>query len=82
MKVYTGGDVIVNKLEIGDIIYECEYGLTIKSMVITVPERSREGQWTWKAERCDNKNIIDYLVTEGFSHYAPKLYFYEAYGRG
>lgn len=75
---HTKGDVIVEDIKIGDIHYEYGYGVGIKVEVISLPVKEGD-QWTWQAKQVSNGRIIDYLVTEGFSHYAPNLYTYEAY---
>lgn len=52
--ILTKGDVIVNKIKIGDIHYEFEYGFGIKTKVLTLPVNDGTGFWTWSAE---NVNI-------------------------
>ena len=76
---YTKGNVIVENIKIGDIHYEYEMGLGIKCEVITQPERSDEGYWSWKSKNLNTGVEIDYGVTEKFAHYGPNLYDYEAY---
>lgn len=78
-KVYTRGNVLVNEIQIGDIHYEFDYGVGIKCEVLSKPVRNEEGQWTWKSKNIVSGGIIDYLVTEGYTHYSPNLYDYEAY---
>lgn len=73
-KVYTKGDVIVNELEVGDVIYEIEYGHAIRSVVQTKPSRDEDGYWTWKGLVEETGEIIDYGVNEQYPHYAPNLY--------
>jgi hypothetical protein len=84
MKPATKGGVILEEIKIGDIHYEFEYGCGIKCEVITRPERVVSGeyaQWKWKSKNLNNPDhIIDYMVTEGLSHYGPNLYDHEAYG--
>lgn len=81
---HTKGNVIVENIKIGDIHYEFEYGVGIKSKVITLPVREEnsdgEGYWTWQSEQISNGNIINYGVNEKYAHYSPNLYDYEAYG--
>ena len=82
-QILTRGNVVVNNLKVGDIIYEFEHGLMVKSKVKTAPKET-EGYWGWESVKLDENNqetdeIIDYGVREGFSHYAPNLYDYEAY---
>lgn len=78
-KTLTKGNVIVEDIKIGDIHYEFEYGMGIKSEVVTLPVRDEKGYWTWKSKNLNSDNIIDYGVTEGMSHYSANLYDYEAY---
>ena len=80
--IYTRGNVIVDNIKIGDIHYEYEYGMCIKSKVISLPVRDKDGLWEWKSEmiRYDGiVKIINYAVNEKYSHYGPNLYDYEAY---
>lgn len=77
--VLTKGNVIVNKLQIDDIIYEFQWNFCIKSKVITLPQRDSQGYWTWKCETLSNGKIIDYGVSEEHPHYAPNIYDFEAY---
>lgn len=79
MTVKTGGEVLVEDIEIGDIHYECEYGKNLQVMVLTEPVRNGKGQWSWKSEDCKTEKEIEYLVTEGASHYGPKLYYKPQY---
>ena len=77
-KATTKGGVILEDIKTGDILYEFEYGTCIKTEVITEPERSEDGQWTWKGFS-EGAGEINYLVTEGLTHYGPNLYDYMAY---
>lgn len=69
---YTGGDVIVEEIKVGDKHIETEWGMKINVEVISLPQLDGE-QWTWQSKTEDGE-IVDYLVTVGMSHYAPKLY--------
>lgn len=69
----------IPNLKVGDVIYECEYATNIEVRLLTAPVeagKSYEGrrQWQWKAENTQNGQVIDYLLTEGLSHYGPRLY--------
>jgi len=68
---------IVN-LNIGDIIYECQYGENIEVRLTSNPVESPgfddHKQWSWTAENTQNGEVINYLVTENLSHYGPRLY--------
>lgn len=78
----------VKDLKVGDIIYECEYGTNIEVRVLSTPGRSQatehldyRTQWSWKAENTQTGEVIDYLLTEGLSHYGPRLYRQPQYAR-
>jgi hypothetical protein len=64
--------------KIGDVFYECEAGINIEARVTEPPVEGAgfEGkrQWRWKAVNTQNGQEIDYLITEGLSHYGPRLY--------
>lgn len=75
----TKGNVIVENIKIGDIHYEYDMGLGIKCEVTTLPIRSEDGYWTWESINLTSGGKINYGVREGFTHYAPNLYDFEAY---
>lgn len=79
IKTHTKGNVIVEDIKIGDIHYEYDLGLGIKVEVISLPVRSEDGYWAWKSKQISTGREIEYGVREGFSHYAPNLYDYQAY---
>lgn len=68
------------ELKVGDIIFECEGGLNIKTKVLTVPiaSKQKDGEerrtLKWDAENTEDKTPISYFVTEGYMHYGPRLY--------
>jgi hypothetical protein len=69
----------LKNLKIGDIFKECEYGYCIECRVLTVPKENKmttenRNQLKWKAQEISTLEEIDYLVTEGLAHYAPKIY--------
>ncbi|UDF29319.1 UNVERIFIED_ORG: hypothetical protein LHK14_17670 [Roseateles sp. XES5] len=68
----------IEHLAVGDIIYECEMFMNAEVRVTEVPTCTvtDEGwkQWRWKAENTQDGSIVDYLLTEGLSHYGPRLY--------
>ena len=78
-KIYTRGNIIVEDIKVGDIHYEYEWGLGIKSKVISLPMRNNDGLWTWQSKNVTDDTIIDYAIHEDYAHYGPKLYDYEAY---
>jgi hypothetical protein len=79
MKTYTKGSVIVEEIKVGDIHYEYEYGMGIKSEVMTLPILNESGQYEWKSRNVNTDKVIDYLVDPKYSHYSVNLYDYEAY---
>jgi len=75
---YTKGNIIVENIKIGDIHYEYHYNIGIKVEVISKPIKN-DNKWSWQSKQISTGEIINYLVTEGLSHYGPNLYDYEAY---
>ena len=75
----TKGNVVVEEIQIGDIHYEFEYGVGIKSEVVSKPIRDEKGYWSWESKSLATGKVINYGVREGYSHYGPNLYDYEAY---
>ena len=78
MQTNTQGNVVVEKIKVGDTHYEFDLGVGLKVRVLTMPVKSRD-QWLWKSEHISTGKIIDYVVTEGQSHFAPKLFDYIAF---
>lgn len=82
-RILTKGDVEVQNIKIGDIHWEFEYGCYIRSKVLTLPvviiTTDGDPQWSWTSQHLKSDRIIEYMVTEGLSHYGPNLYTYEAY---
>lgn len=86
--VYTKGNVLVNKIKVGDIHYEYNTGLgaVIKVRVLTQPEKNGK-YWKWKSRHIiegtpddsDKSFELDYTVHENYSHYSANLYDNEAY---
>lgn len=77
--VRTKGNIIVENIKLGDIIYEYDLGYLIKSKVITLPKRDNDGFWIWESKNLVNDKIIKYAVHEKYPQYAPRLYNYEVY---
>lgn len=71
----------LTQLNVGDIAYECQYGMNLKFVVKTKPvvedcdmsDKVRR-QVTWTAENVIDGSKIDYLVTEGMEHYGSRIY--------
>ena len=79
MKTRTKGNVIVEDIKIGDIHYEYEYGLCVKSEVVTPPIQNDDGAWEWVSKMLNSGEAINHLVDPKYSHYSANLYDYEAY---
>jgi len=79
MKTRTRGGLIVEDIKIGDIHYEFEYGVGIKSEVMTLPVQDDNGDWSWKSKNLTTLKEIDYGVFKGGGCYSVKLYDYMAY---
>ena len=77
----------IGTLKVGDVIYECEYGTNIEVRITSEPVQVPGGgyewrtQWQWTAENTQNGEPIAYLLTEGLSHYGPRLYREPQYSR-
>lgn len=71
---HTKGDVIVEEIKVGDILYEFEYGFCIKSVVKTLPIQGEDGSWTWLSENVTTGKTFGYAVYPKYSHYGPNLY--------
>ncbi len=72
-------DSEIGQLKPGDVIYECEGGLNIEARVTSTPVKGwskslERNQWRFTAINVHTGTPIDYLLTEGFSHYGPRLY--------
>lgn len=78
-KTRTKGNVIVEDIKIGDIHYEYDLGVGIKSQVLTLPILDENGNYTWKSKNLTSGLIIDYLVNPDYPHYSVNLYDFEAY---
>jgi len=78
-KTLTGGNVIVEDIEVGDIHWEFEGNLGVKTEVVSLPRFNKLGQWEWESKHLVSGEIIEYLVDPKYQHYAPKLYDHEAY---
>ncbi len=82
-KTLTKGGFDPEDLNIGDSLYEYEWGVVMESTVSSKPvctfdEEGRE-IWDWEATHNRSGKIINYRVTQGYSHYGPNVYTYEAY---
>lgn len=78
--ILTKGDVIINKIKVGDIHYEFEYNSYIKTEVIEAPVRNDDGVWYWKSKKCNNPDvIINYGQAENPYGHGLNLYTCEVY---
>lgn len=64
-------------LKIGDVFYECAYGHCIKFTVTEAAVKVND-QIRWKASS-ENITETEFLITEGFEHYGPRIYSEPAY---
>jgi hypothetical protein len=87
-KKRTKGGVILEDIKIGDIHYEYEHGMCVKSRVIegimqTENDEDSSSTWEWKAVHIlpdgSDGRVIDYAVNDKYTHYGPNLYDYQAY---
>lgn len=78
-KTKTRGNVIVEDIKVGDIHYEYDLGMCVKSEVVQAPERDADGNWSWVSKSCKDGKPIEYMVNPEYPHYSVKLYDYEAY---
>lgn len=60
------------ELNVGDVFYERVWGDLLK-MTVVEDVVQENGQWRWVAES-DVGERIDYLLTDGYEHYGPKIY--------
>lgn len=61
-----------HQLKVGDRLLETELGVSIYSIVISLPQ-SNGPQWTWSAAAMSG-GTIDYMITGGYEHYGPHVY--------
>lgn len=59
-------------LNVGDVFYECEYGENLE-MTVVEEVAHENGQYRWVAEN-KNGERFNYLITDGYEHYGPKIY--------
>ena len=59
--------------------YECAYGHCIKFTVTEAAVKVND-QIRWKASS-ENITETEFLITEGFEHYGPRIYSEPAYGQ-
>ncbi len=78
-RIFIRGNVEVQNIKIGDIHYKYDYGCYVKVEVLTKPKKYGEGGWAWESKNLKTNEIIDYFVSEKYSHYSSKLYDYKAY---
>lgn len=55
------------------IFYECQYGKNLEFVVVTEPTCDN-GKWEWTARNTKSNEIINFLITEGYEHYGPRIY--------
>lgn len=65
-------------LNVGDIFYESEYGLSYKFTAITKPRLEMQEDrkvWRWKATCKQHGFTSDFLMIEGCEYHGPSLYY-------
>lgn len=73
------GNVKIENIKIGDIHYEFEMGLGVKSQVLSTPELDENGNYLWRSKNCTTGKEIGYMVNPKYPQHAVNLYDYEAY---
>lgn len=63
--------ILFKDINKGDVLFEACYGTNIVFKVKTQPEKNGD-QWTFVGEL--NHKEINFLQTEGCTHYGPDLY--------
>ena len=79
MKTRTKGNIIIEEIKVGDIQYEYDFGIGVKSEVLTLPEKDSDGNWVWKNKNLVSGILINYLVNPNYPQYSLNLYDNEAY---
>jgi hypothetical protein len=64
-------------LNVGDVFYEFAYGENLE-MTVVEEVTHENGQYRWIAED-KNGERFNYLITDGYEHYGPKIYSMPAY---
>ncbi|AUE22607.1 hypothetical protein Ah1_00066 [Aeromonas phage Ah1] len=68
----------VKKLEVGTPFVECCGFSVFRFVCKTKPVRSETGQWSWIGTYVHDElregQECEFLITEGFEHYGPKIY--------
>ena len=74
-KTLTKGNIIIEDIRVGDIIYEYEtsLGLGIKSILIEEPVLDGE-VWRFKTKIQSNGKIINYSQSKNYPHYGLNIY--------
>lgn len=71
-------DKFYKSLQAGDTFFESGYGEELELVVTedtqTVTLNDGTVQYRWKAHPVGSSSIIDYLITEGYEHYGPKVF--------
>lgn len=67
-------------LNVGDVFYECASGTNLQ-MTVVKEVAHESGQWRWVAEDKTGERF-NYLITDGYEHYGPKIYTEPQYVRG
>lgn len=73
MKTMTKGNVIIEDIKIGDILYGYEYGCVAVTEVLTLPEL-KDNVYRWKAKNTKTGKEIEYAQNIKYPHYGLNIY--------
>jgi hypothetical protein len=76
METKTKGNVIVEKIKIGDILYEYTNGFYVETIVMTLPKMDENGFWSWVSVNTSTEESITYYCSPIYNEYNPTLYNY------
>lgn len=76
METKTNGNVVVEKIKIGDILYEYKNGYYIETIVMTIPKMDDNGFWVWKSINTLTEQEINYSCSSTYTDYNPILFDY------
>jgi hypothetical protein len=75
----------VAALEVGSVVYECQYGLNVEVKVMTKPVIDETGEakqvrFEGACSHNSDHGPTKFLLTKGFESYGPSLYAEPVYG--
>lgn len=77
METKTNGNVIVEKINVGDFHYEHRNGMCVKSVVVSKPVQDRDGFWVWESKNVFSGDILKYNANSTYPQYNPVIYNHE-----